>query len=156
MRIYLGLKIVLAVALVAGVAAGTAEDDEVDTSVPNYPHKFYSGIPHPMQGSSIWASSGKISSTSTMSSSPPRATSPMTPSSSGSVVHPDAPDSSPASMRMAPSSSSQEKSPSISTKMHGTRRPICSIWTSLPVLDFLRGPIRLSLMKALLLTPQQE
>jgi hypothetical protein len=59
MRIYLGLKLVLAATLLVAALGGTAEDDEVDTSVPNYPHKFYSGTTHPTQGSSNWASSKK-------------------------------------------------------------------------------------------------
>lgn len=48
MRICLGLKIVLVATLLVAAVAGTAEDDEVDTSVPNYPHKFYSGTTHLM------------------------------------------------------------------------------------------------------------
>jgi hypothetical protein len=57
MKIYLTAKIVLVLALLATTTLSTtADDDEVDTSIPGYPHKIYSGTVHLMQDSSYWAS----------------------------------------------------------------------------------------------------
>ena len=51
MNIYLKAKLVLLVlALLSTMALSqTADDDEVDTSIPGYPYKFYSGRSHPIQ-----------------------------------------------------------------------------------------------------------
>jgi len=46
MKIHLSMKygLLLLAILSTMVYSQTADDDEVDTSVPGYPHKFYSGI----------------------------------------------------------------------------------------------------------------
>lgn len=51
MKIYLKAKVVLMVlAMLSTITVSqTADDDEVDISVPNYPYKFYSGKSHTMQ-----------------------------------------------------------------------------------------------------------
>lgn len=56
MKIYLKAKIVLlAVAMLFAVSqCQTADDDEVEISVPGYPYKFYSGIINPTQAIFYW------------------------------------------------------------------------------------------------------
>jgi hypothetical protein len=51
MRIYLRAKVLvlLFAILTTLVLSQTPDDDEVDSSIPGYPHKFYSGNPHLMQ-----------------------------------------------------------------------------------------------------------
>lgn len=55
MKIYLRGKVVLlAIALLAFTALSqTADDDEVDTSIPGYPYKIYSGMADLIQDISI-------------------------------------------------------------------------------------------------------
>lgn len=143
MRIYLTVKIVLVLALLASAnSSGTADDDEVDTSVPGYPHKIYSGIVYLMQGlSSSTSSRIKLSTTS---SSPPKAISPAIRFSSGSpellAAHP----SSHASMKMGPSSSTPARSPSLSTITPGIKKQTSSSWNCPPGLAFPEEMMKLS------------
>jgi hypothetical protein len=113
MRIYLRAKVLvlLFAILTTLVFSQTADDDEVDTSIPGYPFKFYSGNPNPMQGifSSVCWLSLKLY---IMYSFPRRTIFQTIHSSYGSQVHLDAQPYWPASTRTAPSSSIQERLPS--------------------------------------------
>ena len=122
MRIYHTEKILIVLLFLAVTSLSqTADDDEVDTSIPGYPYKIYSGTYHHMQALSSSASQPG-ERPSTMSSSPRRMTPLMSPSFFGSVEHRAARLFSHVSIRMVPSSSSLENLPSPWTKTPGIKK----------------------------------